>query len=118
MIAAIDRLAHSFADDNSPRTKVGAENANASDLRVRRDPPDHPCHSGAMTIDIAAIARFDFNLNARVDYMQIVQEREAREGRMIDFHSRIDDCDAHTFARALFQSAARFVQAKRGGLWG
>jgi hypothetical protein len=71
-----------------------------------------------MTIDIRAVARFDFDLNTGIDHVQIVQESEAGQGRMIDFHAGIDYGDADTFPRTLFQSAARFVQAKRTGLRG
>jgi hypothetical protein len=118
MIAAVDGLPDSFTDDNRTRTKIRTENANASDLCVRRDPPNNPGYGGTMTIDIGAIARFDFNLDASIDHVQVVQEGEAGQGRMIDFHPGIDYGDADAFPRALFQSAARFVQAKRTWLRG
>jgi hypothetical protein len=36
---------------------------------------------------------------------------------MIYLDSGVDHGDAHTFARALFQSAPRFVEAERPGVW-
>jgi hypothetical protein len=71
-----------------------------------------------VSIDVGAVSRFDFNLNAGVDYVEVVHKSESGQRRMIDFHPGIDHGDADTFPRALFQSAARFVQAERTGLRG
>ena len=117
VVATIDRLAHSFADDHRARAKVGAKDANAPDLRVGRNPANHSRDRGAVPVNVAAVPRFDLDLHSGIDDMQIVQKSQARQGRMIDFHSGIDDRDPHSFASAFFQSAPRFIQPERTGIW-
>src|SRR3954468_13640405 len=46
VIATIDRLPHSFTDDDGARTKVSAQNPDAANLRIGRDSPDHARYSG------------------------------------------------------------------------
>ena len=66
-----------------------------------------------MTIDVGAVARPYLNLDAGIHDMEIVQELDALQGRMIDLDPGIDHGNAHAFARSLFQSAAGFVQPER-----
>ena len=86
MIAAIDRLPDSFANDNCARTEILAQNANTADFRVGRETTDHSRDSGTMPVDVAAVPGLNFDLDSGIDHVKVVQEADTNQTGMIDFN--------------------------------
>src|SRR4051794_27900244 len=104
MIASINSLPDSFSNDHGARSEILSQDAKAADLRIGRETPNHPRDCGAVSVDISAIAWFNFDLNTGIDHVKVIKQTDSLQSRMLYLYARIDHSNADTFARSLRQS--------------
>jgi hypothetical protein len=114
VVASLKGLARALPDDQGAGTQMLAQNAKASDLRLRCQFANDPCDCGAVAIDIAAVAWHGSDSMTLFDNREVVGESQALEERMRRVNARIEhgNFDVRSFGAA--QERACLLNRWRG----
>lgn len=122
VVTAIERLAHTFANDGGAGTELLAEDTEAADLNVGSSLPQDAGNGRAVSINVLAATRHAVQLQAVVDDGEVIREGESVQVRMCGFDTGVEDGDFDPAAGAFAQETSSLfdrepsIQARQSSL--